>query len=173
MKKESEIKVYAAHDKLVPLEKIIPNPRNPNTHPEKQIKLLAKIIAAQGWRAPISVSNRSGFIVRGHARLKAAQLLGLDNAPVDYQDYDSEAQEWADLIADNRIAELAEIDLPSLKDALSLADTGEFDIEITGFDEKEIEDLINQLHIPEDNKPIDEDAMKDTKNECPKCGFQW
>jgi hypothetical protein len=27
--------------------------------------------------------------------------------------------------------------------------------------------------IPQGNKPIDEDAMKDTQNECPKCGFKW
>jgi len=27
--------------------------------------------------------------------------------------------------------------------------------------------------IPEENKAIDEAAMADTKNECPKCGFQW
>lgn len=27
--------------------------------------------------------------------------------------------------------------------------------------------------IPEENKAIDEDAMADTKNECPSCGFKW
>ena len=27
--------------------------------------------------------------------------------------------------------------------------------------------------IPDANKNIDEDAMKDTQNECPKCGFKW
>jgi hypothetical protein len=29
------------------------------------------------------------------------------------------------------------------------------------------------LEVPEDNKPIDEDGMKETENECPKCGFKW
>ena len=28
-----------------------PNPRNPNRHPEAQVKMLAHIIAEQGWRA--------------------------------------------------------------------------------------------------------------------------
>lgn len=79
---------------MVPVEEIIPNPRNPNKHPKKQIELLAKIIKAQGWRAPITVSNRSGFIVRGHARLEAAKLLGLTECPVDFQDYENEAVEW-------------------------------------------------------------------------------
>ena len=27
--------------------------------------------------------------------------------------------------------------------------------------------------IPEENKFIDEDAMSETKNECPRCGFKW
>jgi len=33
------------------------------------------------------------------------------------------------------------------------------------------EDWLNP--IPEGNKAIDEEAMKDTQNECPKCGFKW
>jgi hypothetical protein len=27
--------------------------------------------------------------------------------------------------------------------------------------------------IPMENKEIDEESMKDTKNECPNCGFKW
>ena len=77
--------VYCAHSQMVEIEKVIPNPRNPNKHSEKQIALLSKIIAAQGWRAPITVSTRSGFIVRGHGRLLAARKLGLAEVPVDYQ----------------------------------------------------------------------------------------
>lgn len=95
-KKGSQPKVYCTFTRMVAIEEIIPNPRNPNKHPKKQIELLAKIIKAQGWRAPITVSNRSGFIVRGHARLEAAKLLGLTECPVDFQDYDNEAVEWAD-----------------------------------------------------------------------------
>lgn len=131
---------------LVNLSEVIPNPRNPNTHDEKQIKLLAKIIIYQGWRLPIVVSNRSGFIVRGHGRLECAQYLGLDQVPVSYQDYESEAQEWADLIADNRIAELSEIDRGSLKDIIEELDTGDLDLDVTGFDNNSLEQLMSQFH---------------------------
>ena len=41
-------------------------------------------------------SNRSGFIVKGHCSLAAARLLGVESVPVDYQDYETEAAEWAD-----------------------------------------------------------------------------
>ena len=99
-----------AYDELVDLHKLQPNPKNANNHPEKQIELLAKIIDYQGQRSPIVVSNRSGFITKGHGRLLAIQKLGWKQAAVDYQDYENEAQEFADLIADNKIAELAEHD---------------------------------------------------------------
>jgi hypothetical protein len=104
-----QLQIHCAYTELADPETLVPNPRNPNQHPKKQIELLAKIIQSQGWRAPVTVSNRSGFVVRGHGRLQAALLLGCQ-VPVDRQDYATEAEEWADLIADNRIAELAEID---------------------------------------------------------------
>lgn len=93
------IMIHCAYTDLVDITSVVPNPRNPNHHSDKQVELLAKVIKAQGWRAPITVSNRSGFIVRGHGRLMAAQLLGLDTVPIDRQDYESEAAEYADLIA--------------------------------------------------------------------------
>ncbi len=160
--------VNCAFDKMVPLHKLVSNPRNPNTHPEEQLRLLAKIIDYQGWRNPIVVSTRSGFIVKGHARLAAAELLGLAEAPVDNQDYDSEAQEWADLLADNRIAELAEMDRPMLKDLLQEIDTGQFDLELTGFTETALEDMMTESHNS-NNKA----GKNGQKIKCPECGYEW
>jgi ParB-like chromosome segregation protein Spo0J len=165
------IKTECAYDEMVQIEKLVPHPRNPNKHPEKQIKLLTKIIAGQGWRNPIVVSNRSGFITKGHARLEAAKILECDSVPVDFQDYENEAAEYADMIADNRIAELAEPSLPEIKDLLEELDTGDFDMDLTGFDEKEIEDLMNQFNpVPEDTQPRLDEKKKVT---CPECGCEF
>ena len=111
---------------------------------------MAKIIGYQGWRAPITVSTRSGFIVRGHGRYEAARLLGEQAAPVDYQDYENEAQEWADLIADNRIAELAEIDEELLGSILSDLKGLDIDLEFTGFELKEVDKLLDELSREEE-----------------------
>jgi ParB-like chromosome segregation protein Spo0J len=157
----------------VPLKDIKPNPRNYNKHPEAQIDLLAKNIKSVGWRHPITVSKLSGLIVAGHARLEAAKRLGLSSAPVNFQDFKDVSEEMAVLIADNRLAELAEPSMPELKDLLLELDTGALDMSLTGFDEKAMEDLMTQFHVPDENKPIDEAGMADTKNECPKCGFKW
>jgi ParB-like chromosome segregation protein Spo0J len=165
------MKVECAYDELVNIEKLVPNPRNPNAHPQKQVDLLAKIIDTQGWRAPITISKRSGFIVRGHARLEAARKLGYDKCPVDFQDYGSEAEEWADLVADNRITELAETNFPRLKDILEELDTGAFDMDLTGFDDKALGELMTQFHIEPNQPELDENIK--TENECPKCGYKW
>ena len=141
----SGVPVFCAHDAVVDTVKLIPNPANPNKHPDDQIKMLAKIIKAAGWRQPITVSTRSGFIVKGHGRLMAAQLADLNEVPVDYQDYASEAEEYADLIADNRIAELSEIDQKMLADVFAEIDTGEIDMDLTGYTDKEVENLVTSL----------------------------
>ena len=158
-----DIPIYCAHDEIVEVESLIENPRNPNKHPQKQLELLAKIIKNQGWRNPITVSKRSGFIVKGHGRLQAARLGGLTKVPIDRQEYESEAAEWADMIADNRIAELAETDGGMLKDVLLELDTGAFDMELAGFDAASLEQLMNQHHISEVEED-DFDAEEEAAN---------
>lgn len=153
------------------------NPKNPNRHGDKQIALLAKIIRQSGWRAPITVSTRSGLIVKGHGRLDAARLLQTASVPVDFQDYESAEQETADMVADNRIAELADMDNSALKDILQDLDSSAFDMELTGFDELSLEGLMTQtFQGSEDEKEIDLDAKSETKTgnmiTCPKCGFE-
>lgn len=139
------IAVHCSHDELVPVGELKPHPGNPNKHPAKQVELLAKIIRTQGWRAPIVVSRRSGFVVTGHGRLSAAKLLQVATVPVNFQQFETEAQETAHLLADNQIAELAEIDDAALREALvSLKDIGA-DMDLTGFTgealDKALEDL--------------------------------
>lgn len=145
MIKAGNVAVHCAHDAIVPLSELKPNPQNPNGHPDEQIQLLAKIIMETGWRQPITVSNRSGMIVKGHGRLLAAQYGNMGFAPVDYQDYDSEALELADLLADNRLAELSEMNNTMLADLLEQIDTGEIDMLLTGYDDEAIQDLIESM----------------------------
>lgn len=138
-----DIPVYCSHDKIVSITKVVPNPRNPNIHPERQIEILSKIIQEQGWRQPITISNRSGFIVKGHGRYLAAVQFNANDVPVDYQDYENEAEEWADLIADNRIAELSNMNEDLLSDLLGEINDLDFDILLTGMEYADIDSLIN------------------------------
>ena len=138
------IEVWCSFDELVPTERLVENPKNPNRHPEAQVELLAKNIKYFGWRHPVTVSKRSGFIVAGHGRLAAAKKLGVKIVPVDYQDFNSDAEETAVLVADNRLAELSETSEEDLKKILSELD-GIVDLDLAGFSETEAEQLLRDI----------------------------
>lgn len=125
------MKIHCAYDELVPREKLKGHPKNPNQHPEDQIARLAQILRYQGWRYPVKVSKRSGFITSGHGRIEAAWLNGWDKVPVNYQDYEDDEQEYADVIADNAIASWSELDLASVN--THMVELGpDFDIDLLG-----------------------------------------
>lgn len=142
--------IRCAHAAVWPLKRFAPNPRNPNTHPPEQLRLLAKVIVAQGWRSPIVVSRLSGLVVKGHGRLAAAKLAGLTSAPVDLQDYATAAEETADLIADNQLAELSEIDATALDVLISelKVEDPSFDLELAGIDLSAVVAQLDQLEMP-------------------------
>lgn len=142
----STIPVHCSYARLADVTSLIPNPRNPNKHSDKQVALLAKVIRHQGWRAPITISKRSGFIVTGHGRLAAALLLQVEQVPIDEQDFATEADEWAHLVADNRLAELADADRSMIADLLKgLNQDGEIDMDLTGFDMDALDELMSEL----------------------------
>lgn len=159
-----EIPVYCAHDKITDTDALVGNPRNPNKHPKEQISALAKIIKRQGWRHPIVVSNRSGFVVKGHGRLLAAKELGAKQVPVDYQDYESEASEYADLMADNKIQEFSELDLKMSADILQdIKDSGDIELEMSAFTEEALNELLaksQEGEAREDNFDVDAELEK-------------
>lgn len=139
------IEVWCSFDELVSVDSLNPNPKNPNKHPDSQIELLSKNIKYLGWRHPITVSKRSGFIVAGHGRLMAAKKLGVQIVPVDYQEFNSDADEVAVLVADNRLAELSETSEEDLKNILSELD-GKIEIDLTGFSDAEVEQLLRDIN---------------------------
>ena len=78
--------------------------------------------------------------------------------PVDLQDFKNEADELAHLIADNRIAELSEINRGTLADLIGELDNGDFDLNLTGFDSFAVEELMTAAP-PED---LDDFFVEDT-----------
>lgn len=167
-------KVNCSFDSMASLEMLEPNPRNPNQHPESQIALLAKAILHQGWRSPIVVSKRSGLIVAGHGRYEAAKLLGLSKVPIDYQEFASDEDEYAHLVADNRLAELSETDERKLFQLLLDFTTSEMDTEIAGFDAAALEKALEkpkEVEAPAAFPEVNETLA--TEYQCPKCQYAW
>ena len=137
------MKIYCAYDEIVPLADLDQkrNPSNPKQHGAAQVAAIAAVLEGNGWRQSIVISNRSGLITKGHGRLDAALLLGYAGAPVDYQDYESEQAEIADMLADNRLPELGDIDEDKLLEVLRELQAAGHDVELAGFTTDDLEQM--------------------------------
>ncbi len=147
-----------------------PHPRNPRVHPDSALERLTKSIEEFGWTNPILVSE-DGYILAGHARLKAAEKVGLAEVPIIRLPLKGKQAE-AYMIADNRTAELTEWDMPKLKDLLEELDIDDFDVTVTGFSDEEIEDLMTQFHVPEEGLTDDDEIPEKVETIC-KTGDLW
>lgn len=164
------MKVRCAHDELVLTSQLKSHPKNRNRHPADQIVRLADILKYQGWRYPVKVSKRSGFVTSGHGRIEAARLNGWDKVPVNYQDYDSEEQEYADVQADNAIASWAELDLSGINS--DLGDLGpDFDIDLLGIKDFVLEPIEKlEPQCDEDETPEVPEEPKTKRGDIYKLG---
>jgi len=155
--------------KTVKINELKPHPKNPRVHPDSAIDKLVRSIKEYGWTNPVLVSA-DGYVLAGHARLKAAEKAGISEVPVIYLPLEG-AKAEAYLIADNRLQDETDWDYEKLKDLLQELDTGEFDLELTGFDMDEIEELIAQIHVPEEI--IEDEAPEPPKEPITKPGDIW
>jgi len=141
-------------DKLVveyqPIDSVKPNARNARTHSPEQIQQVAYSIKTVGFINPV-VMDENGKLMAGHARVLAADLLGLDVIPTICVDHLSEAEKRAYMLADNKLAmnadwdeELLRVELESLMNAEI-----DFTVDITGFSTPEIDLLLHTDPVPE------------------------
>jgi DNA modification methylase len=143
-----------------PIEKVTPYARNARTIPQKAVDKVASSIREFGWRQPIVV-DREGVIICGHARLLAAQKLGLTEVPVHVADNLTPAQVRAYRLLDNRSHQETDWDEELLGlELLELKDLG-LDLSLTGFDFNEIDKLLGPLSEGQ----TDEDAIPEAPEE--------
>lgn len=137
------IMVHCKFTRLQAVADLTEHPRNPNGHPADQLRILANVIRETGWRQPVTISDRSGYIIKGHGRLQAAKMGDLTEVPVEVQHYTSEEEELADLIADNRLAEFAEPENSNVAEILKeLQATAESFVELAGYEAGDIDLLL-------------------------------
>lgn len=146
----SEVKIQSKEIVLVDLNKIKLNPKNRNKHPKEQIEHIARIMKYQGFRRPGTISNRSGFLTCGEGRYYAAKKLKMKQMPVMYQDYDDEAQEYADGIADNALDKQAILDFQMIN--TDIIDLGpDFNLDMLG-----IKDFVLDISEKYEDQDLDE-----------------
>jgi len=160
------MKVHCLFDELKKISEIKLHPKNPNRHSEDQVKRLAEILKYQGFRYPVKISKLSGFLVSGHGRIQAAIENGWDTVPVQYQVYETEDQEYADVVADNAIASWAELDFASINSQMENFDPS-FDINLLGLNNFTL-DVADKMPSIEDY--VGEDEQNKMKfYTCPHC----
>ena len=129
------------------IEKIAPaklvgadyNPREIEPH---QLEALKRSIDRWGFVEPVIVNKRTGLIVGGHQRTKAAIELAIEEVPVTYVDLDDDAEKALN-IALNKIA--GDWDEQKLSDLLADLEKSGQDLEDLGFDASELDDLLDEL----------------------------
>ena len=122
------------------IDRLVPYARNPRRN-DAAVDRMAASIREFGFKIPV-LARSSGEVVDGHLRLKAARKLGISKIPVILCDEWSEAQVKAFRLMVNRSVTWAEWDDDLL--GLELLDLKnlDFDLGLTGFEDKELAQLL-------------------------------
>lgn len=158
---------------LIAIDKLVPYINNARTHSKDQINKLRSSLREFGFVNPIIIDKDYG-IIAGHGRVEAAKEEGYAEVPCVFADSLTEAQKKAYILADNRMALDADWDKDLLKNELDNLKQLDYNIELTGFELNEIDELFKAPDIID----LDEQPNKPNNSEgkichCPKCGFEF
>jgi DNA modification methylase len=146
---------------IIPVQQINPAPYNPRKDlkpSDDEYQKLKRSIEEFGYVDPLIWNQQTGNLIGGHQRFKILLDQGLSEVECSVVDLD-EQREKALNIALNKIS--GDWDLLRLKDLLEELDVGDFDVELTGFDHDEIEDLMTQFFVEADPEEDDFDVNEE------------
>lgn len=152
---------------------LIPYARNSRTHSLEQVQQVANSIKEFGFTNPVLIDADNG-IIAGHGRVMAAQSLGLEHVPCIRLAYLTESQKRAYTIADNQLALNAGWDDDVLRDELLDLRDIDFDLSVTGFSIKDLENIMiidNDLGM--DSQKNNNTDQADSLVQCPKCSTKF
>ena len=140
------------------VQELIPYVNNSRTHSEEQVNQICASINEFGFTNPLLIDEKDS-IIAGHGRLMASKKLGMEEVPCIVLEGLTEAQKKAYIIADNKMAlnagwdeELLKIELENLKEL-------DFDLELTGFNVDELDDILGkneeEVEIVEDDFEVE------------------
>ena len=161
----------ADHIELKSVDELIPYSKNARTHSESQVAQIAASIIEFGFTNPVLIDGEKG-IIAGHGRLMAAKKLGLKEVPVVVLDHLSETQKKAYIIADNKLAENAGWDEEILASELADLKDENFNLDLIGFEDQELEKIFSNLYGKDEEKETEEVPAPEEKP-ISKSGDVW
>ena len=124
----------------VKIAEVTPYANNPRNN-DGAVESVAKSIEKFGFIGAI-ILNKDKVIINGHTRVKACKKLGMETIPAIIVDHLTKEQEDALRIADNKTGEIAEWNEDLLRAELKALEEAGFGIEDLGFDNSELEALL-------------------------------
>lgn len=147
---ENKLKV-----EYVDIDTIKPYKNNAKLHPKEQIEQIKKSIENFGMNDPIGIWNNE--IVEGHGRILACKELGYKQIPVIKLDHLTDEERKSYIIAHNKLTMNSDFDIDILRTELENLKELDFDLELTGFDVDELDDILGnneeEVEIVEDEVP--------------------
>ena len=125
---------------LVNIDRLVPYQNNARTHSPEQINKLRASLREFGFINPVIIDRNFG-VIAGHGRIAAARAEGITELPCVFADHLTEAQKKAYILADNRMALDAGWDEDMLRVEIEALQGADFDLMLTGFDDKELADF--------------------------------
>jgi len=123
------------------VSELLPYARNARTHSDEQVSQLAASIKEFGFNNPVAI-DADGMILCGHGRVMAAQKLHMAEVPTVCLSHLSDTQVKAYILADNKLALNAGWDNDMLKVELEDLKDLDFDLNLTGFSDEELKDIL-------------------------------
>jgi len=146
----------------VPVWDLVPDPANPRLISDRELEALTRSIREFGLVDPIIARKEGRTVIGGHQRLLAARRLGYKTVPVVFADLSLEQARLLN-IALNKIS--GSFDQELLARLLSeLNEVPDIDLTLSGFEEKELKDLLKSLDAREKRERVEtfdlEEAIK-------------
>lgn len=124
--------------------------KNPRIN-DQAVDAVARSISSFGFNVPI-LCDQNNKIIAGHTRWKAATQIGMLTVPVIRLQM-TDAQRCAFAVADNKTAEIADWNLPLLREVIVELQSEDVDIGSIGFSDEELRNLMNDGEAEEDSLP--------------------
>ena len=144
---ENKLKV-----EYVDIDTIKPYKNNAKLHPKEQIEQIKKSIENFGMNDPIGIWNNE--IVEGHGRILACKELGYKQIPVIKLDHLTDEERKSYIIAHNKLTMNSDFDIDILRTELENLKELDFDLELTGFNVDELDDI---FQVQEEQEVIEDD----------------
>ena len=144
---------------------------NAKEHPDWQIEQIKNSIQEFGYNDPIAI-DENNTIIEGHGRYLALKELGYAGIEVIRLNNLTEEQKTAYAIVHNKLTMNTEFNIDKLKYELNKLEIAEFDLNLLGFNDYELENIMNaeEVDLDEFFQEEEQEKKEEKIKVCPHCG---